>query len=142
MSELCVAEANLDRIQPQTHTMLLRHPNILATAKAWLASTGRNEGDLKLLSFGCSIGDELASLRLAFPKARVLGCDLDALALATAKQTVGELAEVFLASEAALRARAPFDLICALSSLCVHPPPNQPFVKVFPFERFAAVAGM
>ena len=126
------------RAQPEIHTMLLRNPNILATAKACL---GFRES-VKILSFGCSMGDELASIKLLFPTAQVYGCDIDEAALATAERSVGGLAEIFLSTEEAIRARGPFDLVCAFSCLCMHPPPRGPFAEAFPYARFEEMTAL
>ncbi len=134
----------MERVQPHPHTLLLRNPGVMATARACLAARGAGEGGegLKLLSFGCSLGDELASLKLMFPAARVYGCDIDETSLAVARRSVGALAELFAASPEAIAARGPFDLICAFSCLCVHPPPPGPFAEALPFARFEALAAM
>jgi hypothetical protein len=128
----------VQRAQTAIHTMLLRHPGVLATARAWLG----DRADLRILSFGCSLGDELASIRLLFPAAKVFGCDVDAEVLALAQGSVGALAEIFPASEAAIRARGPFDLVCAFSCLCVHPPPPGRFADAFPHSRFEDLIGL
>ncbi len=103
---------------------------------------GDGEG-LNILSFGCSIGDELATLRSLFPRARLQGCDINREALAIATASVGHLAEVFESDEAAIRARGPYDLICAFSVLCVNPMPKpEEMPRIFPFSQFEDMVGL
>jgi SAM-dependent methyltransferase len=59
--------------QPYNHTLPDRYPWLFRAVVAALA--GR--GPLSLLSFGCSRGDEVASLRGYFPAATIRGLDVD-----------------------------------------------------------------
>lgn len=94
-----------------------------------------------MLSFGCSIGDELATLKTLFPSARVHGCDADPLALEVAERTVGHLAAVFRSDADEAVRRGPFHLICAFSSLCINPAkPN--LSDRFPFGQFADIIAL
>lgn len=88
-----------------------------------------------MLSFGCSLGDELASLKIMYPDADIFGCDINELALTVARRNVGSFAEVFYSTPVAVLEKAPFDLIVAFSSLCVHPRPDD-IAAAFSFARF------
>ena len=59
--------------QPYNHTLPDRYPWLFRAAVAALA--GREQ--LSLLSFGCSRGDEVVSLRSYFPGAAIRGLDVD-----------------------------------------------------------------
>lgn len=123
----------MKKIQTSTATKAFREIDTIALAKKNLG----NSDNLNILSFGCSIGDELATLRTFFPKATIHGCDIDPIALAKAQETTGHLANVFLSSEQEITARGPFDLICAFSSLCINPlPPLNLFLQQFPYTQF------
>lgn len=76
-----------------------------------------------------------------FPDAEVFGCDINERILEIARRSTQLFAEVFYGSEDEIKRRAPFDFICAMSSLCIHPPP-QNFAEVFPFERFERIVKM
>jgi len=43
-----------------------------------------NEQELKILSFGCSSGEELSLLKKKFPNAKIYGCDIDIYSLSRA----------------------------------------------------------
>jgi 2-polyprenyl-3-methyl-5-hydroxy-6-metoxy-1,4-benzoquinol methylase len=61
------------RFQPYSHTLPDRYPWLFEFAKAHL---GGGE-ELRLLSFGCSRGDEVVALRGYFPSAAIKGLDVD-----------------------------------------------------------------
>lgn len=126
----------MEQIQLGTHTRFLREYDALAAARHVLG----NRRPLSILSFGCSIGDELATLRVMFPDATIAGCDVDSYALETASRSVGHMADVFQSSAAAIAGRGPYDLICAFSSLCRNPlPPPEVMRETFPFSRFVEI---
>ena len=121
------------RVQINITTHLFREMDVLLAARELLHHLERP----RILSFGCSIGDELASLRALFPQADIHGCDINPEVLALASATTGHLAEVFLSSEAEILRRGPFDLVCAFSSLCLNPLPKpEVMAKNFPFAQF------
>jgi hypothetical protein len=114
----------MKRIQDQIHTSLFREIETLRTARAYFAD--RRRTDLRILSFGCSIGDEIASLAHFFPDAKIIGCDADDFALETAQRSVGHIAEIVRSDRDAIIERGPFDLITACSALCINPPRDIP----------------
>ena len=130
---------DLPRIQTSLFTFPMREvPTLLAIA----ALRGRFR-PLRILSFGCSVGDELAALRTVFPNATLHGCDVDPLALARAEASMAGIAEVFASGRAAIIARGPFDVICGFSSLCRHPQVRPEVMRAsFPFSIFEDVTGM
>lgn len=129
----------MERIQRNIATAFLRERNILDVA----AIAMRDRPDIRILSFGCSIGDELATLRVLFPQAEIHGCDIDEAALARAQDSVGHLAGIFLSDETEILRRGPYDLICAFSSLCIHPfRSEEETIRIFPFARFETMIGL
>lgn len=123
----------MNRIQTNIATFLFREIDAVSIAGKILNRTS----PINILSFGCSIGDELATLRVHFPNATIHGCDIDPFALDVAQRSVGKLAHVFVSSEEEIIRRGPYDLVCAFSSLCIHPLPVLPvFQRDFPFSRF------
>jgi trans-aconitate methyltransferase len=123
------------QIQVSISTAYMREPELLQAARTYLE--GRFP-ELNILSFGCSIGDELDSLKTIFPDAHVRGCDINPLALEVATRTTAGFAEVFYSDDDAITQRAPYHLICAFSSLCINPsPPDLP--ERYPFSRFESV---
>jgi len=71
--------------QPYTTTSLNRYPDELrAAAEALVTEAPR------ILSFGCSTGEELVSLREAFPGATIHGVDVNPLAVRAARRRVAD----------------------------------------------------
>ena len=134
MSRPTVTEAPMQRIQHAMSTALMRDMILLQAARSALQAAGIKRP--RILSFGCSRGDELVTLRLLFPDCELHGCDIQPPALAAARAVDG-FAEVFLSDPAEIRSRGPFDLVVALSSLCRHPAPEPAEMAIeFPFSAF------
>ncbi len=78
------------RIQHLIHTSTFRELDKIVTAKYRLEQTHKHQS-LKVLSFGCSIGDEIATLNFLMSGAEIFGCEIDPHALKMSKATVGIL---------------------------------------------------
>lgn len=76
-----------------------------------------SDRDLSILSFGCSTGEELLSMRALFPGARLFGCDVDWQNLLKARALLGNDALVFQSSDLAIQEHGPFDIILCNSVL-------------------------
>lgn len=124
----------MDQIQFANNTFLFREINLLRSAKVLFARNGLNR-PLKILSFGCSVGDEIASMRWVFPDADIVGCDIDPAVTDAAARSVGHLAAIIRSDEHELSARGPYDLILACSVLCLNPQPRD-FFSRFPPSKF------
>jgi SAM-dependent methyltransferase len=125
------------RAQNHVHTHLFRRTDVLRTAQAQLgmALDGSQVGRrLKILSFGCSTGEEIVTIRSIFPDADVYGCEIEPVALEEARATTGHLATIFKSDRDAIRDHGPFDLINCASVLCLDPPTDMQ--KLFPPEDF------
>jgi len=112
--------------QRSTFTCANRYPGIFATVKALLTNGTNPESDfstLRILSFGCSRGSEIQSLRAYFPMATIFGCDVNLEALAEAKVNLlgDDGALFFLSTPENIKAFGPYDLIFAMSVLCRYP---------------------
>ena len=68
--------------QTTAHTEQDRYPEIMALAATLHPSPSR------ILSFGCSTGEELATLRRYFPKAEIVGAEINARSRRVAAQRV------------------------------------------------------
>lgn len=77
----------------------------------------QRDDNLAILSFGCSTGEELATLRRLFPNARIFGCDIDWHSLRTARSLMGKEAVVFDSTEEQIRLHGPYDIIVCNSVL-------------------------
>jgi SAM-dependent methyltransferase len=115
--------------QRAVHTALDRYPEAFAAA-VHFARTMRPGGDtrpLRVLSFGCSTGEECFSLRAYFPNDTIYGCDINdsVLAVAMQRQKLGGIV-FFHSSSRTLREHGPFDIVFCMSSLCLFPEANRP----------------
>jgi ubiquinone/menaquinone biosynthesis C-methylase UbiE len=90
------------------------------------------------LSFGCSTGEECASLKKYFPQAEIVGTDINRLNLWRARRRHGGNGIDFIhASDEALASQAPFDAIFCLTVLRDTRLDKEPSIReAYPFERF------
>lgn len=129
------------RAQNHVHTHLFRRTDVLRTAQAQLGlptDRKRPEPKLKVLSFGCSTGEEIVTLKSIFgDTADLYGCEIEPVSLQEAIATTGHLATIFKSDRAAIRDHGPFDLINCASVLCLNPPTDMN--QLFPPEEFDAL---
>lgn len=83
----------------------------------------------RILSFGCSTGEEVATLRVFWPMAQIVGVDINKDALAEARKKYPN--EIFLESKHL--SEEPFDIIFAMSVLCRWPESVGGFL---PYQEF------
>jgi SAM-dependent methyltransferase len=111
--------------QAETWTSNNRYPGVFRTLQGRIAQkigAGLGQGKLKVLSFGCSIGSELSSLRCYFPEALIYGCDVNAAALHSAVDALlMDEAVIFESTPENIKNHGPFDIILAMSVLCRFP---------------------
>lgn len=121
------------RAQNHVHTHLFRRTDVIRTAQAQLGLPPDRK--LKVLSFGCSTGEEIVTLKSIFGEtADLYGCEIEPVSLQEAVATTGHLATIFKSDRAAIRDHGPFDLINCASVLCLNPPTDMN--KLFPPEEF------
>ena len=121
--------------QQNNHTHLGRIAAELTTIRSHMTDQRR----LKILSFGCSIGDEIATILARFPDADVYGCEINPPILEAAQRTVGHLATVFLSTPENIAAHGPYDIIVASAVLCLHPAKG--IEELFPYSQFETMLG-
>lgn len=78
-----------------------------------------SDGSVKILSYGCSTGEECFSLRQYFPKAEIVGVDINHTNLkkATKKNSDNNIRFLF-SSPGVITANGAYDIIFCLSVLC------------------------
>ena len=94
---------------------------------------------LRILSFGCSTGEEPKTLaEKYFAKSHILGVDVADDVLEQARALTAHLPNVTIASSAAeiISGFGPYDAIFAMSVLCRNPAPKDHRWTDFPFQRF------
>jgi SAM-dependent methyltransferase len=113
-------------------TGLDRYPEIFSGAAAALPDARR------ILSFGCSTGEECVSLKRYFPQAEIIGTDINPLSVWQARRRHASTRLSFVrARDRALSSRAPFDVIFCLTVLRDSRLDNDSSIsEAYPFERF------
>lgn len=125
---------NFSRIQVDTHTELNRYPYLFRRISEYYSVIPRYR-PLRILSFGCSTGEEILTLRKHFPSANLFGCDINESVLNVAATKCAD-AQIFLSTPDNIKAHGPFDVILCLSVLCIHGTGSAQLLKEFPFNRF------
>ncbi|TWB59435.1 class I SAM-dependent methyltransferase [Nitrospirillum viridazoti] len=102
------------RFQPFSYTAPDRYP--------WLFTFVRDRlgdgPDRRLLSFGCSVGQEVASLRRLFPQARLKGIDIDPRNIAEARALRLPGVDFAVGDSTAGEDEGAYDAIFCLAVLC------------------------
>jgi SAM-dependent methyltransferase len=129
------------RFQPYPHTLPDRYPWLFDFAAAALEGVPKP----RLLSFGCSRGEEVFSLRRRFPTASIRGLDIDPRNIAAA---LARTADNGVAFEVASHTRAEpdtgYDAIFCLAVLChgdltvTGAKTSEPLLRFADFERTVA----
>ena len=129
-----------DLHQSTVLTKMNRYPEIFSVCRAYF--DGR--ADLRILSYGCATGEEVLSLRLAFPSAFILGVEINPHSLSVARKHRVDDRIAFLESDPAAIARlGPFDAIFCMAVLQRTPmrisaAGIKDLKQIYPFEKFDA----
>ncbi|MGE0741944.1 MAG: class I SAM-dependent methyltransferase [Hyphomonadaceae bacterium] len=130
------------QLQTRGSTSYNRYPKTFAAA-AELTKRACGNG-ARVLSFGCSIGEEcvaLAELHFTNANDRIFGVDVDARAIDQARASrAHDRVTYFASGDSGLDVAGPFDAIFAMSVLCVWPETRDlaDISSIFPYERFLA----
>lgn len=100
--------------QATGHTWFGRYPHLFAC----LADRLAGEAEPRILSFGCSTGEEVAMLRKAVPRARITGMDISARNLRLARRRFADPNIAFVrASRVEQAVDGPLDAIMCMAVL-------------------------
>jgi SAM-dependent methyltransferase len=103
--------------QPFNDTLDDRYPDIFAFVQAELSSASK----VNILSYGCSVGDEVFSLRRYFPRATIKGLDINPANIAVCRRRLKNSPDAAIAfataHSAAAEPSASFDAIFAMAVL-------------------------
>lgn len=121
-------------------TWMDRYPAIFGACQIHFA--GRD--DLEILSYGCSTGEEVVTLRHYFPSARIVGAEINPRSLAACRARELDDRISFIDSDADLIRRAgPFDAIFCMAVLqrtphAIEAQGVKDLARTYPFEKFDA----
>lgn len=123
----------------QIHTEINRYP--LLFGNAYLFRTQNMSKQIKILSFGCSTGEEISTLNEYFSDDLIFGCDinLDAVKVAQNKFRNFESIMIFESNLNNLEKYGPFDIIFANSVLCINTNKSNILKEGFPFHTFESI---
>ncbi len=131
-----------NRLYPNYHqissfTLPDRYPQLFEFARNHIKEKDYKE--LRILSFGCSTGEECFSLATYFPEAQIIGLDINQKCLDEAKsKNQNPNITFYKSNDMVLRENGPYDLIFCMSVLCKWPATRyiDNIKGLYPFEKF------
>lgn len=122
-------------LQFSKSTIFNRYPHLFLTIQSW-SNLCRlaDKRELRILSFGCSDGSEMASLSCYFPTASIFGCDISREGFDT-NPAASRAGHYFDSTPDNILAHGPFDVIVANSVICAYPL-KATIQEDLPFETF------
>ncbi|WP_216829019.1 class I SAM-dependent methyltransferase [Alkalihalobacterium elongatum] len=119
-------------------TGMNRYPEIFSACKNYL----KDKHDLKILSYGCSTGEEVLTLRNYFPTAQISGADVNkrSLKICRSLSTDNKISFIF-STPRNLKKQGPYDAIFCMAVLqrTPHDIANNNITSlktIYPFEKF------
>lgn len=115
-----------------------RYPAIFSACRDYFA----DRPDLKILSFGCSTGEEVLTLRKYFPQAHITGAEVNRRSLAACRRLpVDERVRFVFSSPKQISENGPYDAIFCMAVFqrtpqLVTAKGMESLQKIYPFERF------
>jgi len=116
-----------------------RYPELFEEARKALVDSAA--AGTKILSYGCSTGEECFSLRRYFPNSRIIGVDINKSNLRKAQSNNDDPnIEFFTSNETNIKTSGPYHAIFCLSVLCRWEDTKflQNCVNVYPFSKYEA----
>jgi hypothetical protein len=126
----------LHQIDPDT--WMNRYPKIFAACQSYFA----DRKELRILSYGCSTGEEVVTLRTYFPRAFITGAEINRRSLAICRKREADERIAFVYSRPTIIARyGPFDAIFCMAALQRTPHLIKArgitdLKRIYPFEKF------
>jgi len=129
--------------QVENNTTLFRNQSLFENMRSLLqASTFPGGARPKILSFGCSTGQEAVTLKFYFPDCDIYACDINETVLEVAKRNFGHLGiHFFMSTEGSISENGPYDAIFAFSTLCQTTAPEAVELK-FNFTAYCSTLEM
>lgn len=124
--------------QTTSLTFMDRYPTIFSACRDYF----EGKQDLKILSYGCSTGEEVLTLRQYFPTAHIIGAEINKRSLAICRKLPVDEKSTFLYSTLSeIQKHGPFDAIFCMAVLQRKPhhiatKGISNLKKIYPFEKF------
>lgn len=124
--------------QTTSLTYMDRYPEIFAGCRDYF----KDKHDIKILSFGCSTGEEVLTLRKYFPTAHIIGAEVNKHSLSICKKLpVDEKITFVYSSPSEIQKYGPFDAVFCMAVLQRKPhymaeSGITSLNKIYPFEKF------
>jgi len=124
--------------QTTSLTYMDRYPTIFSACRDYFDG----KQDLKILSYGCSTGEEVLTLRRYFPTAHIIGADINKRSLAICKRLpVDEKMTFLYSTPSEIQKHGNFDVIFCMAVLQRQPHDIaakgiSSLKKIYPFEKF------
>ncbi|MEH7495076.1 class I SAM-dependent methyltransferase [Neobacillus niacini] len=124
--------------QTTSLTYIDRYPSIFSACREYL----NYKQDIKILSYGCSTGEEVLTLRRYFPNAQIIGTDINKSSLDICRKLSVDDKISFIYSEPSeIQKHGPFDAIFCMAVLQRKPHEIaskgiSSLKKIYPFEKF------
>jgi len=124
--------------QTTSLTFMDRYPGIFSTCRDYFDG----KQDLRILSYGCSTGEEVLTLRKYFPNAHIIGAEINKRSLAICRKLpVDEKITFLYSTNSEIQKHGPFDAIFCMAVLQRKPhhiaaKGISSLKKIYPFEKF------
>lgn len=129
--------------QTSSTTQLNRYPILFHACRDYLYNQySSTQQPLNILSFGCSTGEEVLSLRQYFPNARIVGAEINLRSLAICRShPVDDKISFIYSSPEELQKHGPYDAIFCMAVMQRKPMETarkgiRSLKSIYPFERF------
>lgn len=119
-------------------TFMNRYPKIFTACQEYF----EGKENLKILSYGCSTGEEVLTLRTYFPNAQIIGADINKRSLETCRMLpVDEKISFIYSTPSEIQKHGKFDAIFCMAVLQRKPHDVAAkgitnLSKIYPFEKF------
>ncbi|WP_338449823.1 methyltransferase domain-containing protein [Niallia oryzisoli] len=119
-------------------TFMNRYPEIFSACRDYFG----DKQDIKILSYGCSTGEEVLTLRQYFPNAQIVGAEINKNSLAICRNLkVDEKIKFIHSTSQEIEKYGPFDAIFCMAVLQRKPHYIKAkgvtsLKKIYPFEKF------
>ncbi|WP_394184132.1 class I SAM-dependent methyltransferase [Metabacillus halosaccharovorans] len=127
---------NVHQTTPLTY--MDRYPIIFSACKDYFGG----KKDIKILSFGCSTGEEVLTLRSYFPDTYIVGADINKRSIAKCRKLPADNKITFIhSSYSDIQKHGPFDAVFCMAVLQRKPhyiaaKGISSIKKIYPFEKF------